>query len=110
MRQRKQKQGLHSLRMRLAGELPPVARQHWRVEEGQHDLGVAEAAACRLMLLQQLSAVEAERALAGQKADIAVFTQVGERALQGARAYEHNGFKIPLGQQVVTRNLRDLTA
>lgn len=55
-------------------------------------------------------ALEAERALAGQKADIAVFTQVGERALQGARAYEHNGFKIPLGQQVVTRNLRDLTA
>lgn len=55
-------------------------------------------------------AFEAERALVGQKADIALFTQVGERAMQGARAFEHNGFKIPLGQQVVTRNLRDLTA
>lgn len=53
---------------------------------------------------------EAERVLIGQKADMALFTQVGERALQGAKAYEHNGFKIPLGQQVVTRNLRDLTA
>ncbi|PMX03117.1 xanthine dehydrogenase [Pseudomonas sp. FW215-R2] len=55
-------------------------------------------------------ALEAERALVGQKADIALFTQVGERAMQGARAYEHNTFKIPLGQQVVIRNLRDLTA
>jgi xanthine dehydrogenase YagS FAD-binding subunit len=55
-------------------------------------------------------ALEAERALVGQKADIALFTRVGERAMYGARAYEHNGFKIPLGQQVVTRNLRDLTA
>jgi xanthine dehydrogenase YagS FAD-binding subunit len=55
-------------------------------------------------------ALEAERALIGQNADIGLFTQVGERAMQGAHAYEHNAFKIPLGQQVVTRNLRDLTA
>ena len=55
-------------------------------------------------------ALEAERALVGQKVDIALFNQVGERAMQGARAYEHNAFKISLGQQVVTRNLRDLTA
>lgn len=55
-------------------------------------------------------ALEAERALVGQKADRGLFTQVGNDAMQGARAYEHNAFKIPLGQQVVTRNLRDLTA
>lgn len=55
-------------------------------------------------------ALEAERGLVGQNVDIGLFTQVGERAMHGARAYEHNAFKIPLGQQVVTRNLRDLTA
>ncbi|MGY2277528.1 FAD binding domain-containing protein [Pseudomonas monsensis] len=54
--------------------------------------------------------LEAERALVGQRVDISLFNQVGERAMQGARAYEHNAFKISLGQQVVTRNLRDLTA
>lgn len=52
----------------------------------------------------------AEQALIGQKADMALFTHVGELALQGAKAYEHNAFKVPLGQQVVTRNLRDLTS
>jgi xanthine dehydrogenase YagS FAD-binding subunit len=55
-------------------------------------------------------AVEAEYALIGRKPDMGLFTEVGERAMHGARAYEHNGFKVPLGQQVVTRNLRDLTA
>ncbi len=55
-------------------------------------------------------ALDAERALVGQNADSALFRQVGERAMQGARAYAHNAFKIALGQQVVTRNLRDLTA
>ncbi|MGI4840976.1 MAG: FAD binding domain-containing protein [Janthinobacterium lividum] len=55
-------------------------------------------------------AVAAERGLVGQKVGPLLFTQAGERAMQGARAYEHNGFKITLGQQVVTRNLRDLTA
>lgn len=54
--------------------------------------------------------LDAERALIGQTVDMALFTRIGERAMQGAKAYEHNGFKIPLGQQVVTRNLRDLTA
>jgi xanthine dehydrogenase YagS FAD-binding subunit len=55
-------------------------------------------------------ALEAERALIGQKPDMGLLTEVGARAMQGAHAYEQNGFKIPLGQQVVTRNLRDLTA
>ncbi|EMR47532.1 xanthine dehydrogenase family protein subunit M [Pseudomonas putida] len=55
-------------------------------------------------------ALEAERVLIGQKADLSLFTRVGEQAMQGAKPYEHNAFKIPLGQQVVTRNLRDLSA
>lgn len=55
-------------------------------------------------------ATEAEQALIGQKPEMALFSLAGERAMQGARAYEHNGFKIPLGQQVVARNLRDLAA
>jgi xanthine dehydrogenase YagS FAD-binding subunit len=55
-------------------------------------------------------ALDAERDLIGQRADLPLFTQIGERAMQGARAFEHNAFKIPLGVQVVARNLRDLTA
>ena len=55
-------------------------------------------------------AVEAERALIGQKATLDTFGKVAELAMQGAHPYEHNAFKIPLGQQVVVRNLRDLTA
>jgi len=53
---------------------------------------------------------EAEQALIGQRATPEIFARVAELALKGARGYEHNAFKIPLGQQVVVRNLRDLTA
>ena len=55
-------------------------------------------------------AMEAERALIGQSATPEAFARAAELAVKGARAYEHNAFKIPLGQQVVVRNLRDLTA
>lgn len=55
-------------------------------------------------------AVEAERALIGQRADMESFARVAALAMQGAKAYEHNAFKIPLGEQVIVRNLRDLTA
>lgn len=55
-------------------------------------------------------AVEAERALVGKQVSPETFAQIGELAMKGARGYEHNAFKIPLGQQVVARNLRDLTA
>lgn len=55
-------------------------------------------------------AVDAERALIGQAASLQLFEKVAQIALQGARPYEHNAFKIPLGQQVIVRNLRDLTA
>ena len=53
---------------------------------------------------------EAERALAGQTVSPELFAQVAQLALKDAHAYAHNAFKIPLGQQAIVRNLRDLTA
>ncbi|MFJ3486485.1 FAD binding domain-containing protein [Pseudomonas sp. NPDC090202] len=55
-------------------------------------------------------ALEAERALIGQRASLETFSRVAELAMKDARPFEHNAFKIPLGQQVIVRNLRDLTA
>lgn len=55
-------------------------------------------------------ATEAERALIGKPANAETFAQIAALAMKGARGYEHNAFKIPLGQQVVARNLRDLSA
>lgn len=55
-------------------------------------------------------AVEAERALVGKRADAELFAQAAQLAMKDARSYAHNAFKIPLGQQVIVRNLRDLTA
>lgn len=55
-------------------------------------------------------AVEAERALVGQQASLDLYQRVAQLAMKEAKAYSHNAFKIPLGQQVITRNLRDLTA
>nr|WP_314485476.1 xanthine dehydrogenase family protein subunit M [uncultured Pseudomonas sp.] len=55
-------------------------------------------------------AVEAEQLLTGQRVSAQLISQVAELALKDARAYEHNAYKIPLGQQVIARNLRDLTA
>lgn len=55
-------------------------------------------------------AIDAERALIGQRVGQDVFTQIAQIAMKDARAHEHNAFKIPLGHQVIVRNLRDLTA
>lgn len=55
-------------------------------------------------------AMDAEKALVGQKASPEAFERAAELAMAGARAYEHNGYKIPLGKQAVIRNLRDLSA
>lgn len=54
-------------------------------------------------------AVEAERVLLGQKPSLELFQRAGEIALRGAVTTEHNAFKVPLGQQAIVRNLRDLT-
>lgn len=55
-------------------------------------------------------ALEAEQALIGQPVSLELYQQVAQLAMKDARGYTHNAFKIPLGQQVITRNLRDLTA
>ncbi|WP_423824110.1 xanthine dehydrogenase family protein subunit M [Salinisphaera sp. SPP-AMP-43] len=52
----------------------------------------------------------AEQALVGQPIDQANFEQVAKLAFQDAQAYEHNAFKIPLGQQAIVRSLTTVTA
>jgi xanthine dehydrogenase YagS FAD-binding subunit len=54
-------------------------------------------------------AIEAEQLLLGKAPSLALFQQAGELAMGGAVTTEHNAFKVPLGQQVIVRNLRDLT-
>lgn len=53
---------------------------------------------------------EAEAALAGQTATMDVFRQAAAIAFRDAHPYSHNAYKVPLGQQAIIRNLRDLTA
>jgi xanthine dehydrogenase YagS FAD-binding subunit len=48
---------------------------------------------------------EAERALAGQKADEATYRAAAEAALQGAQPRKDNGFKIELAKRTLTRAL-----
>lgn len=55
-------------------------------------------------------ALEAEQALTGQPANTATFEKAARIAMQGAKGYEHNAFKIPLGQQAIVRTLTNLTA
>jgi xanthine dehydrogenase YagS FAD-binding subunit len=51
-------------------------------------------------------APEAEAILLGKPLDDAVLKSCAAAALAGARAYEHNGFKITLAQRAITRALR----
>ena len=53
---------------------------------------------------------EAEQALIGQPANEQSFKKAAELAFKGATPYEHNAFKIPLGQQAVVRSLTNATA
>ncbi|WP_148861057.1 FAD binding domain-containing protein [Marinobacter fonticola] len=55
-------------------------------------------------------AKEAEQALIGQNLSEAAFQSAAKKVFQNARAFEHNAFKIPLGQQAIVRNLNILTA
>lgn len=54
-------------------------------------------------------ATEAERILTGARADEATFRRAAEAAMQGARGYEHNRFKIEMGRRAIVRAL-DLAA
>lgn len=53
-------------------------------------------------------ALEAERALRGATATAENFAKAAAIALQGAKPYAHNAYKIPLGQQAIVRNLSTL--
>ncbi|HVE06815.1 MAG TPA: xanthine dehydrogenase family protein subunit M [Paraburkholderia sp.] len=55
-------------------------------------------------------AQNAEAALQGQPATVATFQHAAAVAMQGARTYGQNGFKIALGQQAIVRNLSTLVA
>jgi xanthine dehydrogenase YagS FAD-binding subunit len=52
----------------------------------------------------------AEAALRGQPATADTFHRAAAIALDGARSYGQNGFKIALGQQAIVRNLSSLVA
>jgi xanthine dehydrogenase YagS FAD-binding subunit len=51
-------------------------------------------------------AAEAEAMLVGKRLDDALLMQCAATALAGARAYEHNGFKISLAQRAIMRAVR----
>ncbi len=55
-------------------------------------------------------AVEAERALVGQRASESLFSQAAEIALRNARGYGGNDFKIPLAKRLLSRTLAEAAA
>jgi len=55
-------------------------------------------------------AKEAEQSLVGQPASEESFRKAAELAFAGAKAYEHNAFKIPLGKQAIIRSLMNVTS
>ncbi len=55
-------------------------------------------------------ALEAEKALIGQKIDEALLQRVAEAAVQGAKGYAHNEFKIELAKRSVRRALSTAAA
>jgi xanthine dehydrogenase YagS FAD-binding subunit len=50
---------------------------------------------------------EAEKALAGKPANEETFRQVAKIAMQGAKAYKHNAFKLKLGPNVIVEALKN---
>lgn len=52
----------------------------------------------------------AEEALIGQPANLETFAHVAAIAMDGAKSYGQNGFKIALGQQAIVRNLSSVAA
>ncbi len=55
-------------------------------------------------------ASQAEEVLVGKPATVESFTHAASVALDGARSYGQNGFKIALGQQAVVRTLSNIVA
>jgi xanthine dehydrogenase YagS FAD-binding subunit len=55
-------------------------------------------------------AADAEKLLAGKKADSALFRSVAEAALKDARPLKYNAFKVELARRAIERALADVTA
>lgn len=55
-------------------------------------------------------AEEAEAALKGKTATPELFAKAAAAAFADAHAYSQNAFKVPLGQQAIVRNIRNLVA
>lgn len=55
-------------------------------------------------------AAEAERALTGKRATAETFKQAGEAAMQNAKAFEHNRYKIEMSRRVIVRALETALA
>jgi xanthine dehydrogenase YagS FAD-binding subunit len=55
-------------------------------------------------------AMEAEQLLVGKKANRDLYKQAGETAVQSARTYEHNAFKVELSKRVIVRALEKAEA
>ena len=51
--------------------------------------------------------LEAEKALAGKPASDETFRQAAEIAMQGAKGYKHNAFKLKLGPNVIVEALKN---
>jgi xanthine dehydrogenase YagS FAD-binding subunit len=54
-------------------------------------------------------AQEAERYLVGKEISIDLLAEAARIAMRDAKPYRDNAFKIPLGQQAIMRNLRNVT-
>jgi xanthine dehydrogenase YagS FAD-binding subunit len=53
---------------------------------------------------------EAEAALKGKRLDEAAAESAAEAAFAGAKTYEHNAFKVPLGKSTLVRALLQASA
>ena len=51
--------------------------------------------------------LDAEVALAGKRLDEQTLSAATDAAFMGAKSYEHNAFKIPLGKRTLARALRE---
>jgi xanthine dehydrogenase YagS FAD-binding subunit len=53
---------------------------------------------------------EAEKLLAGQRADKETYARAAERLLAGAKPYEHNAFKVELAKRTIVRALQQASS
>jgi xanthine dehydrogenase YagS FAD-binding subunit len=54
--------------------------------------------------------IDAEKALIGKPVTEATFKQVAKLAMEGAKGFKHNSFKIPMGHNAIIDALKTATA